>query len=169
VRVHLRHEIKELQRKLGVTSLYVTHDQVEAMTLADRMIVMNEGLAEQIGAPLDVYADPQTAFVAGFIGSPPTNFLDPERLGRNAPDGALVGVRPEHILLSSDGGRLTGTVLNAEPLGAESLIHVEVNGQTVTVRQDGAQRIPAEGENVQLDWDDVQELLFGPDGRRARA
>ena len=78
LRVQMRLEIKQLQRKLGVTALYVTHDQVEAMTLADRMIVMNAGLADQIGAPLAVYADPQTAFVAGFIGSPPTNFLAPD-------------------------------------------------------------------------------------------
>ncbi|MEM6679483.1 MAG: sn-glycerol-3-phosphate ABC transporter ATP-binding protein UgpC, partial [Pseudomonadota bacterium] len=80
LRVQMRLEIKALQRDLGVTSLYVTHDQVEAMTLADRMIVMNSGVADQIGKPLDVYADPATEFVAGFIGSPPTNFLNPEGL-----------------------------------------------------------------------------------------
>jgi ABC-type sugar transport system ATPase subunit len=75
LRVQMRLEIKALQRKLGVTALYVTHDQVEAMTLADRMIVMNAGVAEQIGAPLEVYANPATLFVAGFIGSPPTACL----------------------------------------------------------------------------------------------
>ena len=109
LRVQMRLEIKALQRELGVTSLYVTHDQVEAMTLADRMIVMNAGVADQIGAPLDVYADPATEFVAGFIGSPPTNFidaalLDGERAGR-------IGIRPEHVRLAEQGGsrRLSST------------------------------------------------------------
>jgi sn-glycerol 3-phosphate transport system ATP-binding protein len=91
LRVQMRLEIKELQRKLGVTALYVTHDQVEAMTLADRMIVMNAGVAEQIGAPLEVYADPATLFVAGFIGSPPI----PPPTGRHARDRrAVTAVEP---------------------------------------------------------------------------
>ena len=89
LRVQMRLEIKALQRELGVTSLYVTHDQVEAMTLADRMIVMNAGVADQIGAPLDVYADPATEFVAGFIGSPPMSFLDGSV---TAEGGGFVGV-----------------------------------------------------------------------------
>jgi len=88
LRVQMRLEIKALQRELGVTSLYVTHDQVEAMTLADRMIVMNAGVADQIGAPLDVYANPATEFVAGFIGSPPTNFIDASLVGVLAVCGA---------------------------------------------------------------------------------
>jgi len=77
LRVQMRMEIKALQRELGITSLYVTHDQVEAMTMADRVVVMNEGVAEQIGPPLEVYRNPATMFVAGFIGSPPMNFIDP--------------------------------------------------------------------------------------------
>ncbi|MEQ9389800.1 sn-glycerol-3-phosphate ABC transporter ATP-binding protein UgpC, partial [Marinovum algicola] len=120
LRVQMRLEIKALQRELGVTSLYVTHDQVEAMTLADRMIVMNAGVADQIGAPLDVYADPATEFVAGFIGSPPTNFidaalLDGERAGR-------IGIRPEHVRLAEQ-GRIEAVVVYAEALGAETLVH----------------------------------------------
>ena len=83
LRVQMRLEIKDLQKDLGITSLYVTHDQVEAMTLADRMIVMNDGIAEQIGAPLDVYNNPKTTFVGGFIGSPPMNFLSPETFAAN--------------------------------------------------------------------------------------
>ncbi|MFV0333698.1 MAG: ABC transporter ATP-binding protein [Tropicimonas sp.] len=166
LRVQMRLEIKQLQRDLGVTSLYVTHDQVEAMTLADRMIVMNDGRADQIGAPLDVYADPQTAFVAGFIGSPPTNFLPPALLGRNAPDGARLGIRPENLVFGTEGGRLQGRVLNAEPLGAESLIHLMVGDEMVTVRQEGAQRVPGQGEELWLDWDAAHEMQFGPDGRR---
>ena len=168
LRVQMRLEIKQLQRKLGVTALYVTHDQVEAMTLADRMIVMNAGLADQIGAPLAVYADPQTAFVAGFIGSPPTNFLAPDLLGRHAPKGSTVGIRPEHSGIAATGGTLSGRVLNAEPLGAETLIHLDVQGHLVTVRQDGALRVPEEGAEARLDWDAAREMQFGPDGRRVR-
>ena len=112
LRVQMRLEIKALQKKLGTTALYVTHDQVEAMTLADRMIVMNEGVAEQIGAPLDVYGDPKSVFVAGFIGSPPMNFLAPgafeentilaDRIRQLAGKNVSVGIRPE-LLQIGDG------------------------------------------------------------------
>jgi len=93
LRVQMRAELQSLHRRLGTTSLYVTHDQVEAMTLARRMIVMNAGRAEQIGAPLEVYARPATTFVAGFIGSPPMNLIPQQRDGRRR----LFGVRPEHL------------------------------------------------------------------------
>src|SRR5881398_2052139 len=93
LRVQMRFEIQKLHRRLGTTSLYVTHDQVEAMTLARRMIVMNAGRAEQIGAPLEVYAKPATTFVAGFIGSPPMNLMPARLNGREV----LLGVRPEHL------------------------------------------------------------------------
>ena len=159
LRVQMRLEIKALQRELGVTALYVTHDQVEAMTLADRMIVMNAGTADQIGAPLEVYADPGTAFVAGFIGSPPTNFI---------PDGngAEIGIRPEHMRLS-DAGTLSARVVYSEPLGAETLVHLRLDdGGQVTVRQDGDLPIPSEGAGVRLGWDKAREMRFGADGRR---
>ncbi|MDV7143725.1 sn-glycerol-3-phosphate ABC transporter ATP-binding protein UgpC [Tropicimonas sp. TH_r6] len=166
LRVQMRLEIKKLQRDLGVTALYVTHDQVEAMTLADRMIVMNDGVADQIGAPLEVYANPQTEFVAGFIGSPPTNFVVSEAVG--APAGTKVGIRPEHVAIVPAGdGRTTGAVLYAEPLGAETLVHLVIPGdQFFTVRQDGAVAIPAEGQQVGLTWSEDDEMRFGPDGRR---
>src|SRR6195256_1046044 len=93
LRVQMRAELQALHRRLGTTSLYVTHDQVEAMTLAHRMIVMNAGRAEQIGAPLEVYARPATTFVASFIGSPPMNLIPDEREGRKV----LFGIRPEHL------------------------------------------------------------------------
>src|SRR5512145_3187436 len=93
LRVQMRAELQALHRRLGTTSLYVTHDQVEAMTLAHRMIVMNAGRAEQIGAPLEVYARPATTFVAAFIGSPPMNLIPEERDGRKV----LFGIRPEHL------------------------------------------------------------------------
>ena len=165
LRVQMRLEIKTLQRELGVTALYVTHDQVEAMTLADRMVVMNAGVADQIGAPLDVYAAPQTTFVAGFIGSPPTNFLDAARLGRG-PEGFQTGIRPEHLSLSA-GGALKATVLYAEPLGAETLVHVlGEDGTQITVRQDGAEPLPPEGARVGLSWDTSKEMLFDANGMR---
>lgn len=168
LRVQMRLEIKALQRELGVTSLYVTHDQVEAMTLADRMIVMNSGVADQIGRPLDVYANPATEFVAGFIGSPPTNFLQAGRLGRHIEDGAKVGIRPEHIrIVSENETDYAGSVIYSEPLGAETLIHLKLlDGQDVTVRQEGALPIPVEGDTCGLAWDRTDEMVFTENGAR---
>ncbi len=163
LRVQMRLEIKALQRELGVTSLYVTHDQVEAMTLADRMIVMNAGVADQIGAPLDVYANPATEFVAGFIGSPPTNFIDASLVDGQS---GRIGVRPEHIELS-DTGRITATVGYAEALGAETLVHLRASdGSQITVRQDAALPIPGEGETRGLSWADENIMRFDASGLR---
>ena len=160
--------IGQLQRDLGVTALYVTHDQVEAMTLADRMIVMNDGVADQIGAPLEVYANPQTEFVAGFIGSPPTNFISVSSAGLQASAGTKIGIRPEHVTITPpDDGNIVGQVHYAEPLGAETLVHLTIPGdQSVTVRQDGAVAIPVEGDQVGLSWSGTDEMIFGADGQR---
>ena len=150
LRVQMRLEIKELQSKLGVTALYVTHDQVEAMTMADRMIVMNGGIAEQIGTPLQVYEHPETLFAAQFIGSPAMNVFDAEiRDGRillqdailtdvSAPDGTVkIGIRPEHFL-PDDQGPFSIKVLLTEPLGANTLLHGELfTGESVTVSLQG--------------------------------
>ncbi|WP_323770674.1 sn-glycerol-3-phosphate ABC transporter ATP-binding protein UgpC [Antarctobacter sp.] len=165
LRVQMRLEIKALQRELGVTALYVTHDQVEAMTLADRMVVMNGGVADQIGKPLDVYANPQTAFVAGFIGSPPTNFLDGGLVpGLSA--GTSLGIRPEHLSLGKE-GRLQATVAYTEALGAETLIHCRLpDGSQITARQDASHPIPAEGDRIGVDWTDDDAMLFDSEGRR---
>ncbi len=141
LRVQMRLEIKELQSKLGVTSLYVTHDQVEAMTMADRMIVMNNGVAEQIGTPLDVYEHPETLFAAQFIGSPAMNIMEGEisngqiKLGNGASlncdkkfnGKAAIGIRPEHVVIDPD-GPLALTVNLAEPLGANTLLHGKLEG-----------------------------------------
>jgi len=116
LRVQMRGELQSLHRRLGTTSLFVTHDQVEAMTLAQRMIVMNAGRAEQIGAPLEVYARPATTFVAGFIGSPPMNLIPK--------DGKLLGVRPEHLeACSASEAMLTIDVDLIEPLGADIIVY----------------------------------------------
>ena len=167
LRVQMRLEIKQLQRRLGVTALYVTHDQVEAMTLADRMVVMNDGIADQIGSPLEVYANPATKFVAGFIGSPPTNFMK-ATLANVASDAAdTLGVRPEHVLISTDDPKVSGAVLYSEALGAETLVHVELkDGSLVTVRQSASDEIPSEGEAVSLTWDADDEMLFDAAGKR---
>jgi sn-glycerol 3-phosphate transport system ATP-binding protein len=165
LRVQMRLEIKALQRELGVTALYVTHDQVEAMTLADRMVVMNGGVADQIGKPLDVYADPQTAFVAGFIGSPPTNFLD-GGLVPGLSSGVTLGIRPEHIQMG-DPGRLSAHVAYTEALGAETLIHCRLaDGSQLTARQDASVPIPAEGQSVGITWENEHAMTFDADGRR---
>ena len=116
LRVQMRGELQALHRRLGTTSLFVTHDQVEAMTLAHRMIVMNAGHVEQIGAPLAVYAKPATTFVAGFIGSPPMNLIPR--------DGKLLGIRPEHLApCGPSEAMLTIEVDLVEPLGADTLVY----------------------------------------------
>jgi sn-glycerol 3-phosphate transport system ATP-binding protein len=162
LRVQMRLEIKRLQRELAVTSIYVTHDQVEAMTLADRLIVMNAGVADQIGTPMDVYDQPASVFVAGFIGSPSMNFL----AGKVAGDGRSIdlagtgatrvtlplsraalaaagtpvalGIRPEHLHPAAD-GPLEFEIELAEPLGADTLLHGRFGEarELVTVRQGG--------------------------------
>ncbi|AXI47166.1 sn-glycerol-3-phosphate ABC transporter ATP-binding protein UgpC [Sulfitobacter sp. SK012] len=167
LRVQMRLEIKQLQRRLGVTSLYVTHDQVEAMTLADRMIVMNGGIADQIGAPLEVYANPATEFVAGFIGSPPTNFMKAELAQEPSGGAVTLGVRPEHVLIAEGAQKIDGVILYTEALGAETLIHVKLaDGTLVTVRQNASDDIAAEGETVNLTWNKTDEMLFDAAGKR---
>lgn len=167
LRVQMRLEIKQLQRRLGVTSLYVTHDQVEAMTLADRMIVMNAGRADQIGAPLEVYANPQTKFVAGFIGSPPMNFLAAD-LAENPPtSAATLGIRPEKLRFTTSAARISGKVVYTEALGAETLVHIELpKGPPATVRQDATAALPTEGDTVHLDWAASDQIFFDDDGHR---
>ncbi len=135
LRVQMRLEIRELQDTLGITSLYVTHDQVEAMTMADRMIVMNGGIAEQIGTPLEVYETPRTLFAAQFIGSPAMNVFDARIEGgsvmmgdtvigpTNAPDGPVkLGLRPEHLAAHAE-GPIEAHIQMSEPLGANTLLH----------------------------------------------
>jgi len=152
LRVQMRFEIQKLHRRLKTTSLYVTHDQVEAMTLAQRMIVMNAGRAEQIGTPMEVYENPASIFVAGFIGSPAMNFVPgvAEADGRIALGVAgvvrtdvrvepgrevTVGVRPEHLTLgAAAGSAISGTVEMIEQLGADTLVHVAADKSQVVAR-----------------------------------
>jgi multiple sugar transport system ATP-binding protein len=152
LRVAMRTEIKELHQRLETTTVYVTHDQIEAMTMADKIVVMHEGEVEQIGAPLDLYDRPQNLFVAGFIGSPAMNFLEGKVVrdggsptfemasGRRLPlppntaakDGQRVvyGIRPEHLYASDDGTE--AEVVVVEPTGAEVQVFAHLDGESIT-------------------------------------
>jgi len=163
LRVAMRAEIKRLQRRLGVTSLYVTHDQVEAMTLGDRLVVMHEGRAEQVASPMEVWSRPANTFVAGFIGAPAMNFLAATlapggelaslKAGgsiafidgrRPLPDGTalILGIRPEHVTVGGEAA-LPLKVDLVEPLGAESLVHGALpSGEELTVRLSGTSPFP---------------------------
>ncbi|MBV8031806.1 MAG: sn-glycerol-3-phosphate ABC transporter ATP-binding protein UgpC [Betaproteobacteria bacterium] len=143
LRVAMRTEIKELHQRLRTTSVYVTHDQIEAMTMADKIVVMNEGRVEQIGSPLDLYDNPANLFVAGFIGSPAMNFIPERQNGRDV----VVGIRPEHFAISTDG--MPADVVVVEPTGADTLVFCKLNGVEVTamVRERHAFR---PGESVRL-------------------
>jgi len=179
LRVSMRVEIKRLQRRLGTTAVYVTHDQVEAMTLADRLVVMNGGVAEQIGPPLSIYERPATVFVAGFIGSPAMNLLPVEWDGRfvrisprlafalpgfSAPPGAMtLGIRPEHLELRQDGAA-RGTVDLVEPLGADTLVHLSLDDGPSLVARTVA--CPRPGEPVSLEMSLDRLHLFSSEGRR---
>ena len=146
LRVSMRTEIKELHQRLKTTSIYVTHDQIEAMTMADKIVVMRDGVVEQIGSPLQLYDHPANQFVAGFIGSPPMNLL------KNAPNGKpglILGIRPEHIDLVEAGG-FEFRVETVELLGAERLLYGKVNGEDVTVRVEEGKPYPKPGETARI-------------------
>ncbi len=177
LRVQMRLEIKELQSKLGITALYVTHDQVEAMTMADRMIVMNGGVAEQIGTPLDVYETPRTLFAAQFIGSPAMNILDAEvRNGQvilgeraiatvNGPDGPVkFGIRPEHLTAEA-GGPIRVNVKMAEPLGANTLLHCSLvdTDENFTASLPGVHVLSGENPGMQFSIQPNKSHLFDVD------
>ena len=142
LRAQTRLEIQKLHRELGITSLFVTHDQVEAMTLAQRMIVMNNGEMEQFGTPEEVYNRPASTFVAGFMGSPPMNLLR-QAPGCNAQ--RMMGIRPEHLDLSPGMGWTLHTD-TVELLGAERLVHARLDAELLTLRLDASVPAPQSGE-----------------------
>ncbi len=165
LRVQMRVEIKKLQRSLGVTAIYVTHDQVEAMTLSEQLVVMNGGRIEQIGLPTDVYKRPQTTFVASFIGSPPMNMLDGEIQGGQALVGDLklpapdlpagmadgtkiiVGLRPEDIVVADARDRsVTADIEFVEELGATRLLHGRFAGQPVIMQVQASHAVNGSGK-----------------------
>ncbi len=142
LRAQTRLEIQKLHRELGITSLFVTHDQVEAMTLAQRMIVMNSGLMEQFDTPDEVYNRPASTFVASFIGSPPMNLLHRVPGGTA---GEILGIRPEHIDLTPGEG-WTLVAETVELLGAERLVHARLGDEALTLRLDEAMASPRPGD-----------------------
>ena len=177
LRVVMRSEIKELHQRLGTTTVYVTHDQVEAMTLADRIVVMRDGRIEQIGTPLELYDTPVNTFVAGFIGSPAMNFLEgtvvengfqlsqgPLLETLSSPTGASTcGIRPEHFQLDADG--IDCEVAVVEPTGSETLVIARVNGQQLTaVFKDRLDVHP--GDRINLRPDPSKLHFFDAEGQR---
>ena len=165
LRVNMRLEITELHQQLKTTMIYVTHDQVEAMTMADRIVVLNAGNVEQFGSPLDLYKKPANRFVAGFIGSPKMNFVDgPEAAKYNAHS---IGVRPEHFQLSPSPtpGTWKGTIGVAEQLGSDTFLHVHVEGLgLMTIRTDGEQTF-SHGDDVYLTPDPSRIYRFDAAGK----
>ncbi|MEX0953913.1 MAG: ABC transporter ATP-binding protein [Rhizobiaceae bacterium] len=148
LRVNMRLEISELHHQLKTTMIYVTHDQVEAMTMADKIVVLNRGNIEQVGSPLELYRNPRNVFVAGFIGSPKMNLIEGDLAKTHG--AATIGVRPEHISLSTDKGTWSGLVRVSEHLGADTFLHVDVDGiGSMTVRADGEYPVKY-GDRVQL-------------------
>jgi multiple sugar transport system ATP-binding protein len=188
LRVGMRVEIARLKRELASTMVYVTHDQVEAMTLADRIVVMNAGRIEQVGTPLELYENPANRFVAGFIGSPAMNFLKGRvaavegnkarvslslgpsvdiGLAHHAEIGAevTVGVRPEHLRLGNDGdsGTHTGEAFMVEMLGSDTFIHLREAGEDLVIRDSMARRVRM-GDPVTVSVPSAACYLFGSDG-----
>jgi len=162
LRAQTRLEIQKLHRELGITSLFVTHDQVEAMTLAQRMIVMNGGHMEQFGTPEEVYNRPASTFVASFIGSPPMNLL---QHSPGTPTGQIMGIRPEHLDITPVpvNGSWSLTVDTVELLGAERLVHAHLGPETLTLRLDASLPAPDPGSTFhatpraeRLHWFDAQ-------------
>ncbi|MGI3168060.1 ABC transporter ATP-binding protein [Pseudooceanicola sp. C21-150M6] len=137
LRVGMRLEISELHKRLTTTMIYVTHDQVEAMTMADKIVVLQAGRIEQVGTPLELYRTPRNIFVAGFIGSPKMNLIGGAEAAKH--DAQTIGIRPEHLTISAEGGDWTGKVGVSEHLGSDTFFHVTVPGfaEPLTVRASG--------------------------------
>ena len=171
LRVQMRAEIAKLQQRLETTAVYVTHDQIEAMTMGHRIAVMNAGKIQQVGTPLDIYDHPANLFVAQFIGTPPMNFFSatlgggtidagkfklpaPERFRTAAHRQVMVGIRPENIVETGRTGRgptakLTGTVEVVEPIGHEAIVHTRV-GDVILVASFDAHSMPRPGQPIEL-------------------
>jgi multiple sugar transport system ATP-binding protein len=188
LRSRTRVELAELHQRLKSTMIYVTHDQVEAMTLADRIVVLNDRRIEQVGTPMEVYARPASRFVAGFVGSPAMNFLKADlsgsgdRLHARLADGALIavpggsglsglsgaielGIRPEALTVVADGGETAGTATVLERLGERTLVHVRLADGTQAIAQDRGISSVEPGQTVRLGFDTSALHFFDADGR----
>ena len=165
LRVGMRLEISELHERLKTTMIYVTHDQVEAMTMADRIVVLRRGNIEQVGTPLELYHSPRNLFVAGFIGSPKMNFIEGEEAARHG--ARTIGIRPEHLEVSTEGGLWSGRVGVSEHLGSDTFFHVHDTGlaDVITVRAGGEVAI-RHGDRIFLTPRAEAIHKFGDDGLR---
>ena len=165
LRAELRVELKRISVELGATILYVTHDNVEAMTMADRIGVLNHGRLEQIATPRDIYQQPDNVYVAQRLSSPPLNLVDPSLFGIEAPAGtSTVGVRPEDITIGQPGG-VEGSTTLVERLGAETVAVLQVNGTQIQALVDPQATI-GEGETVRVGVIESAPMFFDRDGRR---
>ncbi|MEM1431929.1 MAG: TOBE domain-containing protein, partial [Pseudomonadota bacterium] len=179
LRTVMRAELKHLQRELGTTTIYVTHDQVEAMTLADRIVILNDARIQQMGTPADIYARPANTFVAGFVGSPPMNLLQGRMeaggfvhatgrvaLAEPGEGPVTLGCRPEDVtVLPPSEGALSGTVYSSELLGDCTLLNVRL-GETLVAAKVGPSEGRAMDEPVSLSVAPDRVHLFGADGLR---
>ncbi|MEM9139501.1 MAG: ABC transporter ATP-binding protein [Pseudomonadota bacterium] len=162
LRSSMRMELAALHAALGATMVYVTHDQIEAMTLAHRITVLNEGRIEQQGTPMEFYNTPANRFVAGFFGTPPMNFLPADIVG--GPGGQTLGLRPEHLYPDQE-GRLTGPITHVERLGSDTHAILDVHGQSVVMRMVGQHDL-SPGQAISVTWNDSDAHRFGSDGKR---
>ena len=162
LRVNMRLEISDLHHSLKTTMIYVTHDQVEAITMADRIVVLNAGRIEQLGSPLELYRSPRNLFVAGFIGSPKMNFINGEQAAKR--NAETMGIRPEHIAVSKSSGEWKGKVRAVEHLGSDTFLHVKTEGiGTLTVRATG-EFDSHHGDQVRITPDPSKIHLFNESG-----
>ena len=166
LRMNTRVEIAELHRTLPASMIYVTHDQIEAMTLADKIVVLRDGRVEQVGSPMELYNNPANRFVASFLGSPSMNFL--ERSVPNLAQGQTLGIRPEHLRLT-DAGEIAGKVTHVERLGGDTNLLVRsAQDETLTVRLFGQD--PTEvGDEIRLGFDPDSAFYFDKDNQRVAA
>jgi ABC-type sugar transport system ATPase subunit len=166
LRTSTRSEIRALQRSLGTTMIHVTHDQVEALTMGDRVAVLRKGRLEQVAEPMDMYDNPKSAFVAGFMGNPPMNLL-PAHLQPDGAQGPVIGIRPEHVRITEEGrAPLRGFVRAIEPIGDAVLVHVHLGDQLVTAKIYEGSYLPVEGALVGLEFPTQRARFFeGFDGK----
>ena len=159
LRSQMRIELTELHERLGATMIYVTHDQVEAMTMADKIVVLNQGRIEQVGTPMDLYERPATPFVAGFIGSPKMNLFEGD-IAREMGAKTVYGIRPEHLRLTEDEGRWPATIRHVERLGADTIVHLENDRLGPFLARVEGHRDLRPGQSVHATPDDAREVRF---------
>ena len=159
LRQEMRAEIRALQRRLNMTVIYVTHDQVEAMSMADQVILLRAGRVEQAGTPAELYARPASTFAARFIGTPAMNLVPLQAIQPEAARGLTAGIRPEHIKIVSNGSGVAATVVSAEYHGADTIVTARVGDASLLVRAPGEVAL-APGSQVRLGWEPAAVHLF---------